>query len=432
MATQEVTGLVAASDYKLTALILATSDGQTLDIKPIMLELNIYEDIFSPVMTGDVTLGDAGDIISSYKMHGNEYISIVIDKPTLDKPIKKIFRIYKISDRKFGTSSLQNYTLHFCSEELILSTQTLLSKSYKGLSIDTMIKDILNNKLKVNPDKMKGIFSTTTGKFDLIIPRMQPLEAIQWLTPRAYNQNENLFFFFENRDGFNFTSYENLISKPVYATYSRSVKVNTNVDENFNSLNFISVTEDFDIIKSMKHGSFSSSLSVLDLVTRKIGSYNFNAKQVSTKGLLNKNIPANDLKNRLGHTLYDTTDNMLKFIVSSDSDPTVNPADIKNWLPQTATRLGQINSFKVVISIPGDIFIKVGNVVNLVIQKMTPQKEKTENDVMRSGKYFVSSVHHIFVQDISTTVLELLSDSVNVDLPGSQPGSEIVSKLIKA
>lgn len=425
-------GLFGTSDYKISSMMIVTSDGQSIDVKNILLEMNIYEDIFSPVITGDFTLGDAADIISAYRIHGNEFLAVSIDKPSLDKPIKKIFRIYKISDRNFGTASLQNYTLHFCSEELLLSTQTLVSKSYKGLRIDQMVNDLIANKLKANPEKMAGIFTKTLGNFDIIIPKMQPLEAIQWLSPRAYNTNQNLFFFFENRDGFNFTSYENLLKIAPYSTYYRSVKLNREPDQNFNSFNYINVSEDFDILKSIKMGSFSSSLLVLDLIKRNSTSYNFNAKQVADNGLLNQSIPANSLANRLGLTLYTANESVLKYVTATDSDPTFNPTNYNNWLPQTSTRLGQINSFKVIISIPGDILIKVGNIVNLVIPKMQTQTKSTEDDNMRSGKYLISSVHHVFTQDISTTVLELLSDSVNTTLPQAAQNSQTVSGLISA
>jgi hypothetical protein len=431
--TQQNSGLISSSDYKLSALEIITSTGDHVSIKNIMVELNLYEDVFSPVMTGHVTVGDAGDIISAFQLHGNEFIAISVDKPTLDKPIEKIFRIYKIGNRSMGTTALQNYTIYFCSEELILSTQTLVSKSYKGLTIDTMVKDILNSKLQVNPKKMaNGVFTASKGNFDIIIPKMQPLEAIQWLSPRAYNDNQNLFLFFENRDGFNFTSYENLIGRPVYSTYTRSVKITTEPDKNFNSFNLMSVIEDFDIIKAMRMGTFSSTLNVLDLVNRTHRSYNFNATLVSDSGLLNKNIPANNLKNRLGLDLYSAHESVLKYIASSDGDPTFNPADTKNWLPQTATRLGQINSFKAVLSVPGDVLLKAGAVIHLVVPKMVVQESSSQDDKMRTGNYFVSGVHHLFIQDIYTTVIEVLSDSINDDLKPSNQNSQTVSAMIKA
>jgi hypothetical protein len=424
-------GLFSSSDYKISSLAIVTSAGQSVDIRNIMLELNIYEDVFSPVITGDVTIGDGADIISTYMLHGNEFLLVDVDKPTLNKPIQKIFRIYKISDRKFGTASLQNYTLYFCSEELLLSTQLLVSKSYKGLRIDQMVNDLLVNKLQVNPNKISnGIFSQTQTNFDIIIPRMQPLEAIQWLTPRAYNNNQNLWFFFENKDGFNFTSYENLISKQTYNSYSRSAKLTDNVTDNFNSFNFITVVEDFDIVKAMRMGSYNSTLFVLDLVNRSFSSTNFNITQLQKSAMLNGNLPVNQLQDRLGYSLTSADQSMLKFVASSDSDPTFNPALYKNWLPQTIVRLGHIHSFKIIVSIPGDMLMKAGSVINVIIPKMQTQTSATNNDPMRTGNYFVSGVHHKFTADIMTSILELLSDSVATALPSAQQNLPAVTTIL--
>src|ERR1035437_410939 len=93
-------GLVASSDYVINQLSIITSAGQTIDVQNIMLELDLYEDIFVPVMTGSVRLGDAGDIISSLSLHGNEFLLLNIDKPTLDKPIIKTFKIGRASCRE--------------------------------------------------------------------------------------------------------------------------------------------------------------------------------------------------------------------------------------------------------------------------------------------------------------------------------------------
>ncbi len=182
--TQDAQGLFNATDYVIKTLSLITSDGSAIDLSTIMLELDIYEDVFAPAMTGHILVGDAADILSNFKLHGNEYINISIDKPSLNKPLSKTFRVYHIGDRDFGTNSLQNYMIYFCSEEVILSTQILISKSYKGLTIDQMITDILTNKLKINKNKIAQIASTS-GNYDLIVPRMQPFEAIEWMLPKA-------------------------------------------------------------------------------------------------------------------------------------------------------------------------------------------------------------------------------------------------------
>lgn len=411
--TAQQTGLLASSDYTLGALYLLTSTGNAIDLSGIMLELNLYESIFSPCVTGDLLVGDAGDLISSLQLHGNEFLSIQIDKPTLGKPIKKVFRVYKIADRSIGPNALQNYTIHFCSEELFLSTQLQLSKSYKGLPITSMVKDILQNKLGVSDKKMGGMFSKSIGNFDLIVPKMQPLQAIEWLAPKAYTGSGNLFFFYENRDGFNFASYEDLIQLPAYATYSRSMKIDNDPVKNIYGYNHFQVIEDFDIIKATRMGAYSATLISLDIVNRSAAVTNLNWAQPN-KALLNDAIPVNDFRNRFNMTLADSKEAMLKFVITADSDPTFNPAQMENWIPQTISRLAQINSFKAVMIIPGDVLIKAGMIVKVAVPKMEiPDSTAPTPDPQRSGAFLVSKVHHNFKLDIMTTIVELLSDSVS-------------------
>jgi hypothetical protein len=427
----DTTGLIASSDYKLNTLQLVTSDGVVTDIRGLMVELNLYEDIFTAVMTGSLVMGDALDLISNLKLHGNEFLQINIDKPSLNNPIIKTFRIYKCSDRSLGSNGLQNYTLYFCSEELLVSAQNLVSKSYKGLRIDQMITDLLKNKLKVPSQKIHQV-EQTSGNFDMIIPRMAPFEAISWLTPRGYGVNKNLFLFFENRDGYNFVSYESLLNQPVYQVYSYNITLEQDPVKNSNTFVVLNITQDFDMLKAIRSGAFSSTLATFDIVNRKYTAVNFNVKQLANNAILNQYLPSNELQNRLGQSVYQTEGNMLKFTLSADSDPTFNPANVQKWLPQTASRLGQLNTFKVVGSIPGDIQLKAGMVVGLNVPVMQIQNKTTANDPVRTGYYLVSSVHHKFILDISTTIVELLSDSVSTAFNQPASSSPSLQSVVKS
>jgi hypothetical protein len=430
--TRQPTGLIASSDYKLTTLSIITSTGDLVDVKPIMIELHLYEDIFGSCMTGSMILGDGADIISSYQLHGNEFVILSVDKPSLNQPITKTFRIFKISNRRMDETALQNYTIHFCSEELILSTQSSLSVSYKGMRISDMVKDILKNRLLTSSTKMGGIFTNTTGNFDLIVPRMQPLEAIGWMTPKAYNANENLFMFFENRDGFNFTSYENLLKIPPYSTYVRIAKTNQDPAQNMFGYNELIVGQDFDIIKSMRFGTYATSLLTVDTLNRNLSGFTFGYKQINAKtGLLNHNLPDSGLKNRLGFGLSDSKSSMIKMMPSTDSDPSTNPANIKNWMAQQIARLGQVNQFKMTMALPGDVLLKAGRVVTVAFPKMQPQDKSIVTDNMRTGNYMISAIRHTFRQDVMASVVELVSDSVGVALAGAQNGNAGIQALVK-
>ncbi len=412
-------GLQTSSDYSLSALFLITSDGKVVDITHMYIDLNIFEDIFVPYVTGNMLIGDSLDLISTLGIQGNEYIYMELDKPSLDEPVKKYFRVYKVSDRTYETQTLQNYKLHFCSEEVLLSTQKQIRKSYRGMTIDNMIKDILTNQLKVDDSKMKGIFSSTTGNYDIIIPKMQPLEAAMWLTTRAYGDNKSIYFLFENRDGFNFVSYEDLIKQPVYAKYTKAPKTDTNPLNNRNSINYIQFASDFDLIKTNRYGGYASSLYTFDIVNRSFQVNTFNATQFPDDTNIRKNQSLNMNKNRFGQSMFDSTESMVKFYPTNDSDTTRNPTRPENWLSKTAARMANINDMKLVINVPSDFMLKVGMLIELDLPKMVPQDGAYENDKFKSGIYMISSVHHGITADLSSTTLELQSDGLGEELPAA-------------
>lgn len=422
--------ILTSYSYKLNKLLLYTSGGDVFNLRKIFLSLDLYEDIFSPCMTATLELADALDLLSKFRFHGNEFVEIELDKPSMDAPIKKVFRVYKIANKK-ATINLQNYTLYLASEEMILSPQMLISKSYKGLSIKQMVNDILKNYLSVLDSKI-SIMSETNGNYDLIIPKMNALEAIQWLTTRAYSDKSSLYLFFENRDGFNFVSYEDLLKLPTYASYSRIVKTNDDPAKNmqtFTSLNFI---EEFDLMKAIRYGSFSASINILDIITKSFDTFNFSSVQFKNKGILNKEVPMSGFRNRKQKSFYDTYENMQKFVMVTDSDPTNNPTTPENWLAQTSSKLGQLHLYKMVGTVPGDPMLKAGITIDIEIQNFLPQEDGTSDlNKVRSGRYLVSAVHHKVIGDIHTTTLELLSDSIGDYMDPGMSTSEKIQELLK-
>lgn len=429
-----MTELLKSTDFEIKQLTLYTSDGQSIDIDNVMLELDLYEDIFSPCMTCNIRISEGSDLISSFKFHGNEYLELEIDKPTLDNPIKKVFRLYKISDRDFGTN-YQNYTMHFCSEEMIIAPQIMISKSFRGLKISDMVREILSSYLKVKKEKISYIQQTEKA-FDLIIPKLDPFESILWLATKAYSTNDSLYFFFENRDGFNFISYENLIKIKPYAKYSKDFKIDDDVFKNMSSFNFLKIIEEFDVMKSLRYGAFSSSFANLNLITKKMKIKNFNAVQFKNKGVLNKEVTMNAFRNRLDKTFYNSFQNMMKYSITTDGDATKNPMLPEEWLSQTASKIGQLHLFKMVGTVPGDVMLKAGHVVEIDIPDIKPvdQGKTVKINETRSGKYLVSSVHHKFSKNegIHVTVLELLSDSINEPMPAPKNNLEKLRELAKS
>jgi hypothetical protein len=414
-------GEQSASDYSLRSFEILTSDGQSVDISTMIVEMNIYEDLFSATISGEALISDALDIVSVFSIHGNEFVKIIVDKPTLNEPIEKTFRIYKITNKLYDQSSMLNYSIHFASEETILAPSIRVSKSYRGMKISDMVSDIAKNLMKINSNKL--FIEDSEGVFDIIVPNMDPLQAIHWLTIRAYAKNKSAFFFYEDRDGFKFISYESLAKAQTYNKYYKSLKFGDDNIKNAKTFNFLSGIQDFDVMKGTRYGAYASALMRFDMVNRKFDATMYNTYQFSDR-LLNKNLIANKAKNRLGYSLYDSYLSSLKYVITNDSDPNVNPMNFQYWMGPTIAKLGQLTNYKMVGTIPGDVLLKVGSIIEVEIPNITSQDKAYDINKFRSGKYMISSLNHKFVGRLYTTTMEFMTDSVNSAIPTEQNNTQ--------
>ena len=156
--TVQTAGLVLADQFSLDEIYLITSTGKT-NLKNMFIEVSFYEDIFKGILSGNVLITDSISLIDRLAMTGFDYLKLKFKKSTkvTDQYVtEKYFRIYRVSERILNNNSTETYTLHFCSEELLLSEQTKISKSYSGKKISDMIYDILSNKLKIDKNLFKS------------------------------------------------------------------------------------------------------------------------------------------------------------------------------------------------------------------------------------------------------------------------------------
>ena len=145
-------GIRYAGEYDLTDLRLYTGSGEVINLGSIYLALDIYENIFSNVLTGTLTIADTNNLIMNAPITGQEFLSFKITTPTLDNvPIdftEHVMAIYKIDLRKPERGN-EIFQLHFCSPELLRNSRTRLSKAYKG-NISDIVNKVLTDKKSVN------------------------------------------------------------------------------------------------------------------------------------------------------------------------------------------------------------------------------------------------------------------------------------------
>ena len=135
-----------SNQFKVNELIVVTKAGK-VDITMLYEEINIFDSILMPVMSGNILIRDAVGLSAGLLFDGSESILIDISKFNDDTAsFKKAFRIYKQSDRKNINQTSEVYVLHFVSDELFYSDQQKINQSYED-TYSEIIKNILKNYL---------------------------------------------------------------------------------------------------------------------------------------------------------------------------------------------------------------------------------------------------------------------------------------------
>jgi hypothetical protein len=427
-------GIRYPNDYTLINLTLFTST-INMDVRSILIELSYNEDVFNNTASGYLMVGDSQGFINSLMLNGNEFIRISFGKgDTTTNIIDKTFRVFNITRRiPQNDGNTETYSIYFCSEELILSEQYKISKSYKGSDITTNINDILNTYLKVPAKKISRI-DKTYGVYDFIVPYLKPFDAINWLSSYA-RPGENDFgswsmigsdmVFYENKFGYNFRSLQSLYSQSPLRQYFYNPKNLKVTDMAYNLSNALSyeIMDSFDTLGAINQGVFSNRLLSLDVLLRRYKKTDFNYNEYTQKAShLNYYPIINNYENRFGDKLFETPEAAFKLVFTNSNQndsPLVAslPGSVahdvfsETYIPNRTAQIPLANYTRVKISVPGDPALTAGIVINFNLTSKNPNPMFKDSDKFYSGNYLVTAVRHLLTPFQYRTVLELCKES---------------------
>ena len=425
----ESSGDYYPQDYYLKTLNFLSANGQKIELKKLLLDMSYYEDIYTFVVSGNITIIDAQGFIELLQLTGNEFIEIEFGK-VKDAPNKNAqrFRVYKLGNRKpSGNNNSEPYTLYFCSEELMLSEQTKISKSYTGTKISEIVKDILIEKLKIKNANIETI-EETTGMYDFVIPKMKPFEAISWVStyarPQKYGNTADMLFF-ETKNGFNFRSLQSMYKDDIYTTYRYEPKNisqdNQSIQDKTTQILQYEFNKVYDMMHDINSGTFANRLVSIDPMTRSFNVTDFDY----TKNQMEKLNPSgvlNDLQNRLGKNISQAFEGVLKVATGNSNQSsipyikqkegsTAKDISIETFVPLRTAAISLANYTSIKMSIPGDPGITAGRTINFDLYSLKPTDNLKELDKFYSGKYLVTAVRHIIQPNRYQTILEIAKDS---------------------
>ena len=454
---------VNITDIKIERIDIESSFGK-YDLVPHLEELNIYEDIFSNHLTGHITLQDAFNIPYKLPIVGEETIDCAIkltggdDDFMIDPPL---LHVHEISDRFLKTNQAQRFSLDLVSEQYMSNKHARVSKSYSSgvWTADEIVGDIWSNYLD---DGHGDLFVENTKPIDCIIPNWRPHDAFNWLCGRSQPEDHDHatnYLYYETMEGTHFKSLNSIIDQVPILIFAKEHRVDDPTKVEGLSGGLIKVDSllymnQFQKVKNINEGLYSSKLITHDIVRKKILQHNYdgfiewlwvnhtapfpplsNSDTELQTGNTFRTSYAPDESSGVteGRRLSDYTDSTVSFYPKHNQMYSVNPQQkhdnkVEEWRLRRAGHIAMFDGITMQVQCGGLSFIRVGLVVTLNVaspETTSHGKKDAAFDKYLSGTYLITAIRHIFANDKGETgykmIVELTKDGLDEIATGRVP-----------
>lgn len=196
MADQNPAKAVTADTFEWVSAKI-TSDkfesGVTLNILPVITDIDIYEHIEKPYLTGNIFIGDSTGLLDYVGFKGFEKLELVYKSPYTSNYITKNFVIVEITKTQKDNDAAEFISLSLVEDFAYINGAMNVNKSYEG-PLPRTISNILSQYLDVT---LLGDVSTSSKQSSkVIIPNMRPLDACKWLTSKLITSEGLPYFLF--------------------------------------------------------------------------------------------------------------------------------------------------------------------------------------------------------------------------------------------
>ena len=411
--------------------IVSLASGKAFDIKNQVVTIQIFEDLFSPFMTGSLIIKDSLDLVNNLPYVGEEYIDLKIFTPTIDQTlggqgvIEDRFYIYKITDREYVAEKSVVYQIHFISIEAVVDLNLSLSRPFKG-KISNIVSSIVKDKNYLASEKTL-ILEETKNETKFISNYWPPTKCINYTLQQATNSNgSTTYLFFENRMGFNFVTLDYLNEKEAHQYFKYGVPTSSIskdggssrvLDREFSRILEIHVSSGFDYIDRVRNAAYASRQIVHDSTTKRYKTINYDYLSKFAEGKETRlnlfPITTDTIAARVGAKIIVTeTENQL-FTGFGDISQSRSIQD-------RISRMKQAEAFKVKIRVKGRTDYTVGQKIYLDINTPSPtQDSDTQSDLvdkMYSGNYLIAAINHYIDREAHECHIEAIKDSLIFDL----------------
>jgi len=438
-----------------------------MDIKPIVQGIELKEDIFSNVITGQVMVYDAQDVRTILPITGLEKLELKFSTPGMPginatREDGFPFQIYKIENVKADKDNprAQLYNIYFCSAEMYYNSFNRVSQAYSG-PIEHAVDDILRKKEYLNSTKFLTYEPTKTNT-KLVIPNTKPLNAISFLASQSISQRyKNAgYLFYETANGFNFRSVESLLAvngvapRPTKFDYKYQIQTVAQNNENKSpSLSGIKPKDVFqdlkgvlryefdrpvNMLKNINEGLFANKMITHDSFYKKVTTHDFDylssfgdyfhtetqgADKADFKGL----VPLHDYEDTQKDFGEQANAKLMMYCDNQKIHNSFEFPPLKDTIQNRLSQRLQMMNINLNLEVYGYTLLHAGDVISFDLPLMRPiinEGDKQQSSPYFSGRYLIMAIkHEIDVNGNKHTMsLKCMKDAVKTEYtPGVIP-----------
>ena len=428
-------------DYTLDGVLIVGSSGQKINVLSQIQELNIYQSLDAPYMSGNIMIADSEGVAEKLPFLGQERLLFMLQTPSHGGTIN--FNeyhaiIYNVETRFHTTDRKQTLVLNWTSLEHYKNIRTKISVAFDG-TINEIVEEILTGSDYLATNKPINIEWTKNIR-KYVIPNLNPFQTIELLRKEAVSAEEQAphFLFYENPNGFHFRSLDSLIgSQGTLSVDHKKTYIFEPPQENeapadtATTILHWEVEDNTNNFLSTKLGMFGSTLYYHDIFNKNIQKFEFDY----TKDSFAIRNSTNQEDKKSGSLVSQGTIDKKKTITEfPDSKIFVHPTASDNlhslgtdnnaeeWLQESISRELEREYFTLKIETYGNTDVMAGDMINVVIPSNKPlsiDAGKEAIDPILSGRYLITSLHHKVAppEQNHTMTMTVMKDSVSVATP---------------
>lgn len=439
--------ITKSGDYRINKMVLKSGINEnSVDIRALYTNFEIFEDLFSPFMTAKLYMIDSLNLPEILPIRGQETLEIEFHTDFVGvEPVKKTFRVYKVDGHTVDENGRgQQYTIHLMSEGGYFNYTERCGYSVKGKT-SSMVAEIFKKHFPEYLWKDSLFIQPTSDNFSFVLPQnYSPFKAITWLSRRAISGAEvdySPYLFYETFDGYRFQTLYKIMedgekAKDKYYFIKSNVNKNPETNEgsgievegiaglpgSYNRIQSLQESSRFDMVENIGSGVVASKMSVHDLIFKERRDYYFKESDVFDDIRKLSKLPHYiNTKQKESNEFFEKSNSAYFFFsfspytVYTEDNNIVDNSRAEEFFLKRKYMINSLMSQTLSVEIYGDSTKRVGQIMEIFVPKIAADGHLLDEpqDKVFSGDYIITSACHRFGKHY-TCKLELSRNGMGV------------------